>query len=437
MHDTNFIWLELDSPGGSVLESVRLANFLADLDASRVRTVAYVAREARADAMIVAFACDHLVAHAHAVLGGGGAARISPNELADLREPIQLIARRKHRNWSLVTAMLDPSLVVHRYTQAGSNVSQFLSQEEFDATIGAQAPGAEGAGGQGDWIQGEAITAPGQVLQIDAAQGEALGITRFVVENATQLQQLYQLQSMPPLIGPNWAFDLVDALASPQLAGILLFIGGFALIAELSTPGIGVGGFISAICFLLYFWSNFLHGTAEVLEVMLFLAGISFLAVEIFVLPGFGIFGLGGGALVFASLVLASQTFVFPTNEYQLYQLSRSMLTVAVAGIGVFFSLVGLRKYMQHVPFLGRIMLLPPAGEDLDDLQRRETLVDYAHLIGQVGITRTQLTPSGKAIFGNQVVAVISDGDLIAKGCEVEVLEVQGNRVLVRARDDA
>jgi membrane-bound ClpP family serine protease len=110
-------------------------------------------------------------------------------------------------------------------------------------------------------------------------------------------------------------------------------------------------------------------------------------------------------------------------------------LTVAVAGVGVFLSLVGLRKYMHHVPFLGRIMLLPPAGDDLDDLQRRETLVDYAHLIGQVGITRTQLTPSGKATFGNQVVAVISDGELIAKGSEVEVLEVQGNRVLVRARD--
>ena len=56
---------------------------------------------------------------------------------------------------------------------------------------------------------------------------------------------------------------------------MLLFIGGFALIAELSSPGIGVGGFISALCFLLYFWSNFLAGTAELLEILLFLAGIT------------------------------------------------------------------------------------------------------------------------------------------------------------------
>jgi membrane-bound ClpP family serine protease len=82
-------------------------------------------------------------------------------------------------------------------------------------------------------------------------------------------------------------------------------------------------------------------------------------------------------------------------------------------------------------------MLLPPAGDDLDDLQRRESLVDYVHLIGQVGVARTPLTPSGKATFGDRVVAVISDGEWIAKGTEVEVIDAQGNRVLVRPREEA
>ena len=107
---------------------------------------------------------------------------------------------------------------------------------------------------------------------------------------------------------------------------------------------------------------------------MLFLMGIACIAIEIFVLPGFGIFGLGGGALVFASLVLASQTFVLPSNDYQMQQQSRSMLTVAMAGLGVFVSLLMLRKYVHHVPFFGKIMLLPPAGDDLGDLQRREVV---------------------------------------------------------------
>jgi membrane-bound ClpP family serine protease len=452
--EINFLCLQIDSPGGSVLESVRLANYLADLDSSRMRTVAYVPREARSDAMIVAFACDHLVTHANAVLGGGGATKISRDELEALRDPVEQIARSKHRPWSLIMAMLDPDLAVYRYTQVGTERVRYLSEPEYDSGVaegGAKAvdaaddapqdaeaqadAAAQAAQADGQWVRGEPITIPGQVVQIDGTQAEALGVARFLVENFAQLQQLYQLPETPELIGPNWAFDLIDALASPQLGGILLFIGGFALIAELSSPGLGVGGFISAVCFLLYFWSNFLHGTAELLEVMLFVTGMAFVAVEVFVLPGFGVFGLGGGALMFASLVLASQTFVLPHNEYQWHQLSRSMLSVALAGAGVFASLLVLRRYMHRVPIFGRIMLLPPAGEDLGDLQRRESLVDYTHLVGQVGVTRTQLTPSGKAIFGSQVVDVISDGEVIAKGSAVEVMEVHGSRVIVRAHE--
>ena len=68
--------LQIDSAGGSPRDSVRLGNFLADLDQSRVRTVAYIPQQARGDAIIVALACDHTVVHPEAVLGGSGAATI-------------------------------------------------------------------------------------------------------------------------------------------------------------------------------------------------------------------------------------------------------------------------------------------------------------------------------------------------------------------------
>ncbi|MCA9172849.1 MAG: hypothetical protein KDB23_34575, partial [Planctomycetales bacterium] len=168
----------------------------------------------------------------------------------------------------------------------------------------------------------------------------------------------------------------------------------------------GVAGFLSALCFVIYFWGNFLNGTAEVLEVLLFLTGVSFVVLEIFVVPGFGIFGLGGGALILCSLVLASQTFVLPTNEYQMHQLTRSLMTVTMAGAGLFVGLFVLRKYLHRTPILGRIMLLPPQHGDSEDMVRRETLVDYRFLIGQTGTARTPLIPSGKAVFGDYVVDV-------------------------------
>ena len=81
------------------------------------------------------------------------------------------------------------------------------------------------------------------------------------------------------------------------------------------------------------------------------------------------------------------------------------------------------------------MLLPPPEGEELDEIQRREALVAWGHLAGKRGITTTQLTPSGKARFGDEVVDVISDGDLIPKGTAVYVAEVLGNRVLVKSAD--
>ena len=75
------------------------------------------------------------------------------------------------------------------------------------------------------------------------------------------------------LAEPGWADYLIDALAAPAVAWLLLLIGGAALYAELQAPGIGVGGFVAGVCFLLYFWSKHLDGTAGWLEVLLFAGG--------------------------------------------------------------------------------------------------------------------------------------------------------------------
>ena len=68
-----------------------------------VRSVAYIAHEARADAMIIATACDQIVAQSRTVLGGEGAASIRAQEIDDLRGAIQAIAQKKSRNWSTTT----------------------------------------------------------------------------------------------------------------------------------------------------------------------------------------------------------------------------------------------------------------------------------------------------------------------------------------------
>ncbi len=422
--DVNFVCLWIDSPGGSVVDAVRLADFLAfQLDPGKVRTVAYVPHEARSDAALVALACDQLVMDPRAWLGGSGASELSADEIEQTQQTIRKeLAPRKGRSWSLVAAMIDPHLNVFRATRLG-DVEYFCDDELAEQME------------PGKWERGARITTPGIPLKLAGTQAEEFHLANHLVESFAQFKQYYGLENDPMLVEPGWADFLIQALASPGLAILLLVIGGAALYIELHAPGIGVGGFVAAVCFLLFFWSRYLGGTAGWLEVSLFVAGVSCLLLEVFVIPGFGIFGLGGGALVLASLILASQTFLWPRNEYQFDQLEKSLLTIAAAGIGLIVVAVLLRKRLPRSPLLGRMMLEPPAGEEAETIRRREALVDFHELVGTRGTTTTQLTPGGKARFGDMLVDVIADGEVIGRGATIEVVDVHGNRVLVKEVD--
>jgi membrane-bound ClpP family serine protease len=246
------------------------------------------------------------------------------------------------------------------------------------------------------------------------------------------LKQIYHLETEPERLQPNWAHLLIEQLARPEIAGFLLFIAFFALMMESMSPGIGVPGFVSAVCFMLYFWANVLHGTAGALEILLFVAGLIFIALELFALPGFGVFGIGGVLMVISSVILASQTFVIPRNAYQLEQLPRSIMMVTAAMTGVIVALIVFRKYLDKAPVFSRMMLKPPAPEQYDELNRRESLASFDHLLHKRGKTATPLTPAGKANFGDQLVDVVSDSGFLPRGADVYVVEAYGSRVVVR-----
>lgn len=419
--NVNFICLWIDSDGGSVVDATRLANFLADLDPSKVRTVAYVPRQALSDAAIVAMACDQVVVHPRTKLGGPGVHELNSDEIGDVRKSVRLFAPRKGRSWSLVAAMVDPQLTVYKATRLG-DVEYFCDEERSEQLEPDK------------WKAGETVTTRGKPLQVDGTTAERYRLANYVVGNFAEFKQLYGLENDPTLVEPGWASVLIDALASPAMAILLLLVGGSALYIELHAPGTGVGAFVALVCFLLFFWSRCLGHTAGWLEVLLFVGGVTCLLLEIFVIPGFGIFGLGGGAMILASIVLASQTSksFIPQNEYQRDQLLTSLLTVTATCLGMIVMAVLLRNRLPRSRLFGKLMLEPPGGEEAEIIRRREALVNFHDLVGTHGTTTTQLTPSGKARFGDLLVDVIADGEVIDRGATVEVVEVRGSRVLVR-----
>ncbi|MFN0020810.1 MAG: NfeD family protein [Pirellulaceae bacterium] len=418
--DFNLLVIEITSTGGDPGQSLRLAQKLADLD-PKYHTLAVVQHRALGDSAIIAWAADELLVADDADLGGAGESTIDNGTIEVIRDPLKQLAGRLGRNWSLPLALTDPRVEIAPYVRAASGETNYLSAEEHRELKDAD-----------DWVrQGDALD---MSRGLKGAKAVEIGLAQGTISNLDELKSRYSFDDLRP-VQPNWALEAVEWLADPRIAGLLLFIGWFALMIELSTPGVGLPGFISAVCFVLYFWSQFLHGTAGWLEILLFVGGVACICIELFVVPGTGIFGIGGGVMIVVSILLASQTFIIPGNAYQMRQLPISLLMVAAGAAGGVVSIGLIRRFLPHTPYFNRMLLQPPEGEQLEEIQRREALVAWGHLSGKRGVTTTQLTPSGKARFGDEVVDVISDGDLIPKGTAVYVAEVLGNRVLVKAAE--
>jgi membrane-bound serine protease (ClpP class) len=410
----NLVCLRIDSAGGLPDQSLVLAGALAALDPAEVRTVAYVPREARGDAALVALACDELVMHPAAALGGEGNAAIGARQGEAIAEGWRGgVAQVRGRPWSLPVALVVPGVDVSRAVQRGTGRVACFSAAEL-----ARRPDRD------TWEIGQPVgTGP---LLLDGRKAESLGLATHLVDDVAGLRQAYGLAADMAIAEPGWAERLLTALASPELAWLLLLIGGAGLYIELKTPGVGLGGFVSMVAFIVYFWSQHLQGTSGWLEVMLFLAGLFCVAAEIFVLPGVGVLGLGGGLLVIASLVLASQSFVLPANDYQIRRMEWSLVGVLGATAGVATIGFLLRHWLPATPVLRDVLLVPPveavepAGEDLDAL------------LGVDGTTTSRLAPAGKARIAGIVRDVTSDGALIEPGVAVRVIDCRGGRLHVR-----
>lgn len=409
----NFLCLKIDSAGGSPEQSLVLARWLREINPAEVKTVAYIPNQARSDAALIALACDDVVMNETAVLGGEGAATIDARQADAIEAAWQKIMQGNLKTLeALPLALVLPEYQVSRFVQQSTGRTEYFSSSALLSRKD-----------KASWKKQQDL-APGPLL-VDGFQAEAYGLTDQPVNSFSDLAERYGLGDDITRIEPGWADRLLDALASPGLAWLLLLVGGVGLYIEVQTPGLGFGGFIAMVAFIIYFWSQYLNGTSGWLEVMLFLAGVICLAAEIFVVPGIGILGLGGGLLIVASLVLASQSFVLPANSYQVQQLQVSLLGILGAGVGVVAFGVVVRRWLPLTPVLRHVLLVPPQRDDQNEV------VSFEYLIGKTGVTVTRLAPAGKADIENHLHDVYADDMLIESGTAVQVTAVRSGRIMV------
>ena len=270
------------------------------------------------------------------------------NELmrASLAKKAALLARQKGHPEAVAVAMVDPDAEVIEAKDSKTGGSRLILRSELEAD-------------RGRFQAIQTRKEPGSVLTVTADDAASYGLGQ-VVNDDDELKALYGLRGRAIRVdGPGWVDSLVTILTDPYVSWLLLFIGAFMLVIELKLPGIGLPAIISALAFLLFFWSHYLSGTADQLEIILFLIGLVCLAVEIFVFPGFGVFGMSGILLMLCSIVLASHTFIWPTQDYEYQELGHTLLQVTGMLAAVGGCAIVLARYFPSLPFFNRLVLKP------------------------------------------------------------------------------
>lgn len=430
----NLVFLEIDSPGGLDTAADSLADTLAGL--KDMKTVAYVER-AEGVATLVALACHDIVFHKGAKFGAvkqvvtgknDRPTQLSPPQVVTLAKRAAYLAEQKGHSPAVARAMVDPEAVLVQATDTKTGAAAFVLQGQVEAEPGRYV----------DVQVRKSADDSGEPLAVEANDDDSAFGLGQVVKDPEEFKALYGLRGkMIRVDGPTWVDSLVTILTDPFVSWVLLFIGLFMLVLELKLPGIGLPAITSALAFLLFFWSHYLSGTADQLEIILFLVGLVCLGLELFVFPGFGVFGMSGILLILTSIVMASHTFVWPTQEYEYREMGYTLLQVTLAMAAVGGGAVVLARYFPSLPLFNRLVLKPEpwtgfGDEDPTTKPSIEGFDSFAYLIGETGRTTTPLRPSGKARFGDMLIDVTADGFFIEPDSLVEVIDVQGSRVIVK-----
>ncbi|MCA8987534.1 MAG: hypothetical protein KDA78_07830, partial [Planctomycetaceae bacterium] len=430
------IIFRIESPGGYLMSGTNLANAIADLEEHKVRTVAYVPDHAISSAAITALGCDEIYMGPDGQIGDAGVIRqefdgaferVPEKLLSPLRQTLKSLAERKHRPPAILEAMSFKDLEVFQVTHRDTGRVWYMSDAEIEES-------------NGEWIKGALVpeSAKDLLLTLQDDRAVELKIAAGVVNDLDELKERLNVPADVELapIGRTWVDTLIYILNDPFVTGFLLFVAIICIYIELHFM-VGIFGICSGLCFAIFFWSRYLGGTATGLEIILFLIGIACILMEIFVIPGFGVFGVSGGLMILLSLILASETFNNIEPEVNSRHFVQALTVLIVPLFAVIATSMVISKYLPQIPFLRHIVLVPPTRKhagDTDSLKLRPDLADGEGTIqvGQIGTAMTVLRPAGKARFGDEIVDVVTQGPYISAESEVEIIQARGSRIVVR-----
>lgn len=385
--------LHINTPGGRVDAALAMKDALVD---SKVPTYAYIKRQAYSAGALIALSADEIWVSPGAVIGAatpvtGGGEKASEKMVSAMRSAFASTAELRHRDTKIAEAMVDEDVVV------------------------------------------EGLAEKGKLLTLTADQALEKG---FAEGSAPSLEALAEEKGLPPhrleKIEPSLAERIARFFTNPMVAPLLMTLGMLGLLFEVKTAGWGVGGTVALVCLGLFFWGHMLAGLAGWEALVLVAAGVILIALEVFVIPGFGVAGIAGGVALLMGFFLAI------TGDVSLAPPRLLLRAASMVSAALLLMAGGTWALLRYLPSSGRFEGLVLQSRLERDKHEPSPLLqkDAESLQGARGSTLTDLRPAGVARFDGRRVDVVSSGEFIGQGAEVEVIEDAGYRRVVQLVDD-
>ncbi len=241
-------------------------------------------------------------------------------------------------------------------------------------------------------------------------------------EETVKAEIIYQKESILDKI--------INFLLSPMLQGLLLMLIVGGIYFEMQSPGIGFPLIAAITGAVLYFAPLYLEGVVQNWEIALFIIGILLMAVEIFVLPGFGVAGISGIICMIVGLAFAmvdNDLLTLEEGSFNIRPLLKPFATVLVSITISLFGSIYLASRLYGTKAFSQIALKTDLTQEAGFVGvERESL---QHLAGCCGVVVTDLKPSGTVeIEGKRYYAQINTG-FAAKGSEIVVIKAEEGRL--------
>ena len=398
-NEATAVIFDINTFGGRVDAATQIKDAILGAD---IPTIAFINRRAISAGALISLSCEKIYMTGGGLIGAATAVDMtgkkgSEKVISFMREEMASTAEKRGRSKKIARGMVDEELTFTHLVIGGDSIKV-------------------------DDIEGRK---DGKLISLTTEQALKYKIADGTAENMEALLDSLGYSSVKTIeTAENWSEAIVRFLTNPVVASLLTTFGFLGILFELQSPGWGIPGFVGLACLILSLSASYIAQLATMSDMLFVLTGLALILLEVLVIPGFGIAGLGGIGLMIYGLYLLLLPDV-PVGEEVLGQAMDGFL---IGLVGAVIGLVLLAKLMIKTKFWEQLTA--------PDTQKKEdgysNTPGWESLQGETGIADTDLHPSGWVRVKDQRIFVVSEGEFIEEGKEIKILSVDGNRVLVR-----